>query len=150
VRVAFATSTDADGDTTTPICDALDRVSTVTPGQSQEITGTSQEITGTASLLQQLRLLAFRRARLSPWRASRDGVAKDALEPFRPRSGRVPCCLLGEEITVDLLVARLKEDRLAAITALRYVVSNAGNDDAREPCHASTVAMCARQGADIL
>lgn len=43
--------------------------------------------------------------------------------------------LLGQEIPINILIAIFKEDRLPAITTLRYVMRKASDHHARQSCH---------------
>ena len=43
--------------------------------------------------------------------------------------------LLGQQISIDILVAVFKKDWLAAIATLRYVMRKAGNHHTRQSCH---------------
>jgi hypothetical protein len=45
----------------------------------------------------------------------------------------------GEEIAIDLLVARFEENRLTPVATLRDVMRAAGNDDAGETGHGESV-----------
>jgi hypothetical protein len=45
----------------------------------------------------------------------------------------------GEEIAIDLLVARFEEDGFAPVATLRDVMRAAGNDDAGETGHGESV-----------
>jgi hypothetical protein len=56
-------------------------------------------------------------------------------ETVRPHLDSGLARLLGEQISIDVLVAVLKEDWLTAIATLRYVMRNAGDHHARQSCH---------------
>jgi len=50
----------------------------------------------------------------------------------------------GEEVTVERVVGVFEERLLAAVAALRDVIGNAGNDDAREPGQGASSPSAAR------
>lgn len=49
-------------------------------------------------------------------------------------------CLFGEQVEIDFVVAVLKEDGLAAVSALGHMMRKAWNDDTSESRHAETIA----------
>jgi hypothetical protein len=53
---------------------------------------------------------------------------------------------LSQKITIDLLIAVLKEDRLSPVSPLGDVMRQAGDHDASETCHAPEHIMNNRSG----
>jgi hypothetical protein len=56
-------------------------------------------------------------------------------EIVRPHLDSGLARLLGQQISIDLLVAVLKEDRLTTIPTLCNVMRKAGNHRTRQSCH---------------
>ena len=53
----------------------------------------------------------------------------------RPHLDSGPARLLSQQVSINLLVAALKKDRLLTIPALRNVMRKAGNHRRRKSCH---------------
>ena len=56
-------------------------------------------------------------------------------ETVRPHVDPGLARLLSQQISIDLMVAVLKKDRLPTIPALRNVMRKAGNHRTRQSCH---------------
>jgi len=70
-------------------------------------------------------------------------VRHQAIGPDRYAS---PSDLLGKQVHVDVLIARLEEYWFAVIAPLGDVMRDAGNDDAGETCHGQKLARLERIG----
>jgi len=70
-------------------------------------------------------------------------VGHEAIGPHRNPASR---SLLGQDAAIDVLIARLEEDRLAPIAALGDVMRQTWDDDAGEAGHAAKLARKEQRG----
>ncbi len=66
-----------------------------------------------------------------------------------PDFNAMPGSLLGQQIAICLLVAVLKEDRLAPVPPLSHMMPSAGNDDPSVLGHGGTIAFSGVWGTCI-